>query len=114
MTLTVIGSSEFWLALPALLAFSAGLAGVLVLIGILVVQFRNFAGSRPDLAIDEGEQSEIRPLDWPDCLGRQVGEPVRSEIDLPSASSRRTSSVEPQRPALRTPHRSGARPCGPP
>jgi len=42
----VIGSSEFWLALPALLAFSAGLAGVLVLIGILVVQFRNFAGSR--------------------------------------------------------------------
>ena len=41
----MIGSSEFWLALPALLAFSAGLAGVLVLIGVLVVQFRNFAGS---------------------------------------------------------------------
>jgi ABC-type nickel/cobalt efflux system permease component RcnA len=44
--LTVAGTSEFWFALPALLAFSAGLAGVLVAIGILVVKFRNFAGSR--------------------------------------------------------------------
>jgi nickel/cobalt exporter len=42
---TVVGTSEFWFALPALLAFSAGLAGVLVAIGILVVKFRNFAGS---------------------------------------------------------------------
>ena len=40
------GTSEFWLALPALLAFSAGLAAVLVVIGILVVQVRNFAGSK--------------------------------------------------------------------
>ena len=43
---TVAGTSEFWLALPALLAFSAGLAGVLVAIGIMVVQFRNFASSK--------------------------------------------------------------------
>lgn len=41
-----IGTNVFWLAFPMLLAFSAGLAGVLVLIGILVVRFRNFAGSR--------------------------------------------------------------------
>src|SRR5262249_53837114 len=40
-----IGTSEFWLALPLLLAFSAGLAGVLILIGILVVKARNFLGS---------------------------------------------------------------------
>ena len=36
----------FWIALPLLLAFSAGLAGVLVLIGILVVKFRNVLGNR--------------------------------------------------------------------
>ena len=41
-----VGSNEFWLALPLLLAFSAGLAGVLVLIGILVVKTRGFLGSR--------------------------------------------------------------------
>jgi ABC-type nickel/cobalt efflux system permease component RcnA len=35
-----------WLALPLVLAFSAGLASVLVLIGILVVGFRGFAASR--------------------------------------------------------------------
>ena len=33
-----VGTSHMWIVLPALLAFSAGLAGVLVLIGILVVQ----------------------------------------------------------------------------
>lgn len=44
--ITVVGTSELWFALPALLAFSAGLAGVLVAIGIAVVKFRNFAGSR--------------------------------------------------------------------
>jgi ABC-type nickel/cobalt efflux system permease component RcnA len=38
-----VGSNEFWLALPAVLAFSAGLAIVLVLIGILVVQVPRFA-----------------------------------------------------------------------
>jgi nickel/cobalt exporter len=42
----VAGSSEFWFALPALLAFSAGLASVLVALGILVVQVRDFAGSK--------------------------------------------------------------------
>lgn len=36
---------QLWLALPLLLAFSAGLAGVLVLIGVLVVKMKNFAGS---------------------------------------------------------------------
>jgi ABC-type nickel/cobalt efflux system permease component RcnA len=41
-----VGSSQFWLALPLVLAFSAGLAGVLVAIGILVVKARRFAGSR--------------------------------------------------------------------
>ncbi len=40
-----IGSNDLWLAFPMLLAFSAGLAGVLVLVGVLVVKFRNFAGS---------------------------------------------------------------------
>jgi ABC-type nickel/cobalt efflux system permease component RcnA len=35
-----------WLALPLLLAFSAGLAAVLILIGILVVKAKGFAGSR--------------------------------------------------------------------
>ncbi len=46
LLLVTIGSSAFWLALPLLLAFSAGLAGVLVLIGILVVQTRGFLASR--------------------------------------------------------------------
>jgi nickel/cobalt exporter len=40
-----VGANYLWLAFPMLLAFSVGLAGVLVLIGILVVKFRNFAGS---------------------------------------------------------------------
>jgi len=41
-----MGTKQFWLALPALLAFSAGLAGVLIVIGIMVVKVRAFAGSR--------------------------------------------------------------------
>ena len=41
-----LGTNQFWLALPMLLAFSAGLASVLVLIGILVVKGRNFATSK--------------------------------------------------------------------
>jgi len=41
-----VGTNDIPLALPMVLSFSAGLAGVLVLIGILVVKFRNFAGSR--------------------------------------------------------------------
>ena len=45
MLVLAVGMNLFWLAFPMLLAFSAGLAGVLVLIGILVVKFRNFAGS---------------------------------------------------------------------
>jgi nickel/cobalt exporter len=46
MLVLAIGMNLFWLAFPLLLAFSAGLAGVLVLVGILVVKFRSFAGSR--------------------------------------------------------------------
>lgn len=46
MLFLAVGMNLLWLALPLLLAFSAGLAGVLVLIGILVVQLRRFADSR--------------------------------------------------------------------
>jgi ABC-type nickel/cobalt efflux system permease component RcnA len=41
-----VASGRFWIALPLLLAFSAGLAGVLVGIGIGVVIARNWAGVR--------------------------------------------------------------------
>lgn len=44
--LCTIGTSRFWLVLPAVLAFSAGLAVVLVIIGIMVVQVPRFAESR--------------------------------------------------------------------
>lgn len=40
-----IAAQRVWLGLPLLLAFSAGLAGVLVLIGVMVVKARGFAGS---------------------------------------------------------------------
>jgi nickel/cobalt exporter len=39
-----IGSNQFWLALPMLLAFSAGLAAVLVALGLSVVWARRFTG----------------------------------------------------------------------
>ena len=41
-----VGTSRFWLVLPAVLAFSAGLAVVLVLIGVLVVQIPRFVEAR--------------------------------------------------------------------
>lgn len=41
-----VGTSRFWLVLPAVLAFSAGLAVVLVLIGVLVVQLPRFIETR--------------------------------------------------------------------
>jgi ABC-type nickel/cobalt efflux system permease component RcnA len=41
-----VGTNMIWLALPLVLAFSAGLASVLVLLGILVVRARGFATSR--------------------------------------------------------------------
>jgi ABC-type nickel/cobalt efflux system permease component RcnA len=41
-----LGSNMIWLALPLVLAFSAGLASVLVVLGILVVRMHGFAGSR--------------------------------------------------------------------
>lgn len=45
MLLVAVSTNLFWLALPMLLAFSAGLAGVLIGIGILVVRVKGFAGS---------------------------------------------------------------------
>jgi ABC-type nickel/cobalt efflux system permease component RcnA len=41
-----VAMHRIWLGLPLLLAFSAGLAGVLILIGIFVVKAKGFAGSR--------------------------------------------------------------------
>jgi nickel/cobalt exporter len=41
-----ISAQRLWLALPLLLAFSAGLAGVLVAIGLAVVYLKGFSGSR--------------------------------------------------------------------
>lgn len=41
-----VGTNEIWLVLPAVLVFSAGLAAVLVLIGVLVVQVPRFVESR--------------------------------------------------------------------
>lgn len=44
--LAAVAMNLLWLALPLLLAFSAGLAGVLILIGILVVKTRGLLGAR--------------------------------------------------------------------
>jgi nickel/cobalt exporter len=41
-----ISAHRLWLALPLLLAFSAGLAGVLIVIGLAVVYLKGFSGSR--------------------------------------------------------------------
>src|SRR5262249_49851049 len=41
-----VGMNVFWLALPVLLAFSAGLASVLVLIGVAVVKLRGILSER--------------------------------------------------------------------
>jgi ABC-type nickel/cobalt efflux system permease component RcnA len=46
MLIFAVTARRVWLALPLLLAFSAGLAGVLIVIGILVVQVKGFAASR--------------------------------------------------------------------
>jgi ABC-type nickel/cobalt efflux system permease component RcnA len=46
MLVLAIGMNLLWLALPMLLAFSAGLASVLVLIGILVVHARKLLDAR--------------------------------------------------------------------
>jgi ABC-type nickel/cobalt efflux system permease component RcnA len=39
-----VGNGRLWLGLPLLLAFSAGLAAVLILVGIGVVYARRYAG----------------------------------------------------------------------
>jgi ABC-type nickel/cobalt efflux system permease component RcnA len=41
-----ISAQRLWLGLPLLLAFSAGLAGVLIAIGVAVVYLKGFASSR--------------------------------------------------------------------
>ena len=41
-----IAAQRRWLALELLLAFSAGLAAVLIITGILVVRLKSFAASR--------------------------------------------------------------------
>jgi ABC-type nickel/cobalt efflux system permease component RcnA len=46
MLVLAIGMNLLWLAVPMLLAFSAGLAAVLVLIGVLVVHARRFLDGR--------------------------------------------------------------------
>jgi ABC-type nickel/cobalt efflux system permease component RcnA len=46
MLIFAISAHRVWLALPLLLAFSAGLAAVLIVIGVLVVQVKGFASSR--------------------------------------------------------------------
>jgi ABC-type nickel/cobalt efflux system permease component RcnA len=45
LTLTFL-AKKLWLGLPLILAFSLGLASVLVGMGILVVKFKRFADSR--------------------------------------------------------------------
>jgi len=46
MLIVAVSTNLLWLALPMLLAFSAGLAGVLILIGVVVVRAKSLAGSR--------------------------------------------------------------------
>jgi ABC-type nickel/cobalt efflux system permease component RcnA len=56
--LTALSMDRLWLALPLLLAFSAGLAGVLVAVGIAVVYLKGFATSR----MGEGRIVHALPL----------------------------------------------------
>lgn len=53
-----ISAQRLWLALPLLLAFSAGLAGVLVVIGLGVVYLKGFADSR----MSESRVIKLLPL----------------------------------------------------
>lgn len=46
LLVATIAYGVFWLAFPLIVAFSAGLAGTLVLVGIAVVKIRSFAESR--------------------------------------------------------------------
>jgi len=46
MLVLAVSANRLWLALPLLLAFSGGLACVLVALGVGVVYARNFAGTR--------------------------------------------------------------------
>ncbi len=46
MLCVAISAQRLWLGLPLLLAFSAGLAAVLIALGIAVVRARDWAGAR--------------------------------------------------------------------
>ncbi len=46
LLLFAVSAQRLWLALPLLLAFSAGLAAVLISVGVVVVQFKGWASSR--------------------------------------------------------------------
>lgn len=57
-----ISTQRMWLGLPLLLAFSAGLASVLVLLGVSVVHARNFAISRWGAGERLEQVSRVLPL----------------------------------------------------
>lgn len=59
MLALAIASQRLWLGVPLLLAFSAGLASVLVALGLLVVGARGLAGDRLE---SEGMQRALRAL----------------------------------------------------
>jgi ABC-type nickel/cobalt efflux system permease component RcnA len=59
MLALAISAQRLWLGLPLLLAFSAGLAGVLVALGIAVVRARDLAGQRLE---SEGFRRFLRVL----------------------------------------------------
>jgi ABC-type nickel/cobalt efflux system permease component RcnA len=46
MLCVAISAQRLWLGLPLLLAFSAGLAAVLIVLGVSVVHARDWAGAR--------------------------------------------------------------------
>jgi nickel/cobalt exporter len=58
LLLAAVAMNLFWWALPMLLAFSAGLAGVLILIGLMVVHTRALVGSR----LENGRLMQALPL----------------------------------------------------
>jgi nickel/cobalt transporter (NicO) family protein len=62
MLIFAVSARRVWLALPLLLAFSAGLAGVLILIGILVVQSRRLIITRRQEGAGQGKMAKWLPI----------------------------------------------------
>ena len=62
LLLAAVSSGKLAMALPVLLAFSAGLSGVLVSLGIVVVLGRKFAGARPGWGHRFRGVSKVLPL----------------------------------------------------